>query len=363
MGYGQTLREGNPVDVGYGDLMAKQTDSKPDFPPVPPAMAAAAITTMAHIYRVESWGFQQIADKVMECASKPSPHHEDGLFQVSECDPFLDDNMLWRMVKKGTIPNKNKLKAIILWILNSNYDKYFLTQESEEILKSKESDVFHIRNALGFDSPLKPYHAGSWQGSFKLYQPFHLDPLNRALVSRLDVGLTANGNEEQGSEFACQLVTEFVDDFDDNRKNFATGKVIPCGETRAMAILHVGRNIDNHGHYALHFNVTARDDESGSVTAFTGILTAAIGSTPSSWPMFGRRLSEKDAQAFRSHILEPEEFLTLPKQLKDQIDMGGVHWEKDFAPRSLSRSYQQAAEAKQAAATSSGQSLLPAPKP
>jgi hypothetical protein len=27
--------------------------------------------------------------------------------------------------------------------------------------------------------------------------------------------------------------------------------------------------------------------------------------------------------------------------------MGGVHWEKDFAPRSLSRSYQQAAEAKQ----------------
>jgi hypothetical protein len=130
-----------------------------------------------------------------------------------------------------------------------------------------------------------------------------------------------------------------------------------------MAILHVGRNIDNHGHYALHFNVTARDDESGSVTAFTGILTAAIGSTPSSWPMFGRRLSEKDEQAFRSHILEPEEFLTLPKQLKDQIDMGGVHWEKDFAPRSLSRSYQQAAEAKQATATSSGQSLLPAPKP
>jgi hypothetical protein len=76
------------------------------------------------------------------------PHHEDGLFQVSECDPFLDDNMLWRMVKKGTIPNKTKLKAIILWILSSNYDKYFLTQESEEILKSKESDVFHIRNAL-----------------------------------------------------------------------------------------------------------------------------------------------------------------------------------------------------------------------
>jgi hypothetical protein len=79
--------------------------------------------------------------------------------------------------------------------------------------------------------------------------------------------------------------------------------------------------------------------------------------------MFGRRLSEKDAPGFRSHILEPEEFLSLPKQLKDQIDMGGVHWEKDFAPRSLSRSYQQAAEAKQTAATLSGQALLPAPKP
>lgn len=352
-----------PEERDNEDMMTKQTRPEQDYPPVPPEMAAAAVTTIAHIYREQGWSLQTIADKVAEWAANPSPHHANGLFSKDECNPILDDNMVWRLVKRGNIPNKASLKAIILWILSTNYDKYFLTQESEEILKSKENDVFHIRNTLGFDSPLKPYHAGSWNGSFKLYQPFHLDPLNRALVSRLDIGLIANGNDEQESEFACQLVSEFVDDFGDNRKNFATGKVIPCGETRAMAILNVGRNIDNNGHYALHFNVTARDDESGTVTAFNGILTAAIGKTPSAWPMFGRRLSEKDAPGFRSHILEPEEFLSLPKQLKDQIDMGGVHWEKDFAPRSLSRSYQQAVEAKQTAATLSGQALLPAPKP
>jgi hypothetical protein len=247
---------------------------------------------------------------VAEWAANPSPHHANGCFLQMNAIQSLMTIWSGDWLKRGTIPNRSSLKAIILWILSTNYDKYFLTQESEEILKSKENDVFHIRNALGFDNPLKPYHAGSWNGSFKLYQPFHLDPLNRALVSRLDIGLIANGNDGQESEFACQLVSEFVDDFGDNRKNFATGKVIPCGETRAMAILNVGRNIDNHGHYALHFNVTARDDESGTVTAFNGILTAAIGKTPSSWPMFGRRLSEKDAPGFRSHILEPEEFLT-----------------------------------------------------
>jgi hypothetical protein len=114
----------------------------------------------------------------------------------------------------------------------------------------------------------------------------------------------------------------------------------------------------------LHFNVTARDDESGTVTAFNGILTAAIGKTPSSWPMFGRRLSEKDAAGFPlSHSGTRRVFNVAQAASKIRSIMGGVHWEKDFAPRSLSRSYQQAAEAKQAAATSSGQALLPAPKP
>jgi hypothetical protein len=79
--------------------------------------------------------------------------------------------------------------------------------------------------------------------------------------------------------------------------------------------------------------------------------------------MFGRRLSEKDAAGFRSHILEPEEFLTLTQAAsRIRSIMGGVHWEKDFAPRSLSRSYQQAAEAKQATATSSGPGVAASPQ-
>jgi hypothetical protein len=86
------------------DMMTKQTRPEQDYPPVPPEMAAAAVTTIAHIYREQGWSLQAIADKVAEWAAKPSPHHANGLFSTDECNPILDDNMVWRLVKRGTIP-------------------------------------------------------------------------------------------------------------------------------------------------------------------------------------------------------------------------------------------------------------------
>jgi hypothetical protein len=41
--------------------MTKQTRPEPDYPPVPPAMAAAAVTTIAHIYREQGWSLPALS--------------------------------------------------------------------------------------------------------------------------------------------------------------------------------------------------------------------------------------------------------------------------------------------------------------
>lgn len=257
-------------------------------------------------------------------------------FDRSEIRPDISRSSLHRAVHDQIIPDNTAMKAIHLWIMSIDSCRIdFEREKYRKYLISKEPQVLSVRRLFGHRADIQTVKISQWVGNYALYRPFHLEPKSKAQVNFLKIGTDE-------SDFDCTLNSVFPAPLNPEVKLIGRGKLTPLGKDEAVALMAMNQEFfagkpdeeTQVGNYTLHLNSPER---STGIDGFRGILVASMGPTPSAWPIFAMRLP--DGEEIQPHILDREEYRALLPMVRNQLDRGGIYWDENDSPKSLSKGY------------------------
>lgn len=307
--------------------------------------ALATIECVEAVKRLGNWNDAQFlrAFAGAQMTLNPEDYKE---FDRSEVRFNPEASTLSRLSRLKYSKSSPYIKGLYLWF-SKDYGNILKIKQSEEKLYGDEQQVLRLGDLLGTSfGKLAPHFieaATKFVGTYKLYRPFHADPLKRIQVSKLIVG-------SDSSIFTCRLESSHFDErLGENRINSAVGKFVSTSDKAATAILYANessglepdyeRNSGYGGNYIINIHSPEwRSDEKGHhISFFSGIVLATIGNkAPSAWPLFA--MAHRSDKDFEPHVLEADEIQKLPPLALAELSRGGVYWNEQDSPHTFDKS-------------------------
>ena len=279
----------------------------------------AALRTLAAVREQKGWSYATAARKITEYGTTDAAIAYAQKAKV-EPDYAFDDNTIYRAIREGKPPYDAASKAIWLWA-TSQHEALYLDLHMQADLVANEGLVSALKEALGHGSDFDFAKIAAFSGIYKLYRPHHQKPKDAILISRLIIG-------EREARFDCRLETCFEDEFGEESRNIAEGKIVPHGP-RLMAL--ISSPPPSRSNFILHFDeIDHRLESESGVRGMGGIMLSAAGSvSASAWPIYARRV--KESESFEPHVIPASGYAELPVPVRERLDRGAVYWHpRDF---------------------------------
>ena len=307
-----------------GETRGRKAET-PGIEPLDPLSSIAALRTLAAVRERERWSYRKAAEEVSNFG-RSDKGRDRARATKFEPDFEFDDNTLYRAIRNNRPPYDAASKAIWLWA-DANEQSLYLEIYMEEQLAAEEGLVSSLKEALGHGPDFDFEKVAAFSGTYRLYRPHHLKPKQAVIVSKLTIG-------DGDSLFDCTLESRFEDEFGDERRDFAEGKIVPHGP-RMMAILTSPSTA--RANFFLYFDdVDHVHEETSAVRKMGGILLSAAGSNAASaWPIYARRVA--NGGTCEPATLTLQQLANLPKVVQDRLDRGAVYWRSLDFPRPFAK--------------------------
>jgi hypothetical protein len=280
--------------------------------------AYAALHLMVRIVEQKQWTVTQVQNMLPEFLAKEefSNISQD---QAMYASGDADFKTIKSAIKGNKLPNDWLVWAFFLF-LKENYGNELRDQQIGEQLERKENLVKSLKELLGYDSVLDADVIKCLRGCYELYRPFHLDPMKKIMISRLEIG--------DDGDFSCKLTDAYLTRAGKPQSDIFVGKIVPHG-AKMMAI--VTSTVALKASFVLHFDNIDANLERGIVQEMSGIVLTSVGQSPASaWPIYASRT---DKNAFEPRVIDGHEYHSLPEPLQESMDRGAVHWHYKHFPK------------------------------
>lgn len=279
----------------------------------------AAAALLSKLAEKHGWTSTSIFKALGEACDELSDHPQ---IDLAEFAPDL--KTIKKLMDTAEPINDWNMWAFFLW-LEKDYGNKLRDQQIGEQLRRKNQEVKEVRRLLNHWNDVNPSDIQYLNGTYKLYRPSHVFPLDRIICSKLEIGI-------QDDFFQCHFSSKFNDSFDDETIDFYQGKLIPYGN-KVMIIMvddvpeypeTLGMDRTRGGSLLLQLDDVDYTQSSAGAKILTGIALIAVGKGASSaWPIFAHRTDEKD---FVPREFDKSEFSSLPGPIQDSLNRGAVHW-------------------------------------
>lgn len=299
--------------------MARQSAHKN---PLSDKTKVAVAKTLIKLAESSGWKPVRIGKNLEEFYLKYSSVAAFGDPELLHADFYPNPATIKTVLAEVRIPSDGTAKALYHW-LKTDYESVLRDVTIEE----GEPFVKYCRTAFGHSLGAKPERMAEYSGRFKLYRPFHLDPLNTIAVELLTIG-------DEESPFDCTLLCQY--DVDGVREGaFSVGKAVPHG-SRVFMLMQVGK--DRNSNIILFFDRSERDSQQTAenkeppVVGLAGCMLAAVGTfdPASAWPCYAQRLRDNDP--FEPHLLAKSDLMTIPTRARHALARGAIYWNHDHYP-------------------------------
>lgn len=307
--------------------------------------ALATIECIAAVKQLEHWNGTQFLEAF--AGAHMALEDEDYVeFSRQDVDFGAEPSTLSRLSRTNYSTRSRYLKGLYLWF-SKCYGNILKEKQSEERLYRDERQVLRLGDLLGTEldrlSPHFPEAAAPFLGTYKLYRPFHGDPLNQIQVSKLTMG-------SKKSPFTCKIEScHFDERLGEDRTIIGLGKFVPNKRNAATAIFQLenaaapepeyigNRGLGGNYILTIHSPEWGTDDHGSHLSFFSGIMVATLGNKPpSAWPVFA--MAHRSKKKLEPHVLSAAEMADLPQIVPEELSRGGVYWNEQDSPRTFDRS-------------------------
>ena len=280
--------------------------------------AYAALHLMGRIAEREKWSVTEVQRMLPAFLSRRRFQNiDESDIQFASGD--ADFKTIKSSIKDNKLPNSWLIWAFFLF-LKEDYGNELRSQQIGEQLERKENLVKSLKELLGYSTTLDADVIQCLRGCYELYRPFHLDPMKKIMISRLEIG--------HDGDFSCRLTDSYQTRAGKSQDDTFEGKIVPHGG-KMMAI--VTSTVALKASFVLHFDNIDANLNRGIVQEMSGIVLTSVGQSPASaWPIYASR---KDQSDFEPRIIEGSEYHSLPEPLQESMDRGAVHWHYKNFPK------------------------------
>jgi hypothetical protein len=280
----------------------------------------AAIRALKDVRSKKKWTVADCVEALAAAESEIRVKHKEA------CESYhpnfsADDNVMSRCLRDGYIPYRQLINAIILWMQHEFRSEY-QRMEDDERVRDAETDVIAVQKLLAHRGENDFELVAQLAGSYNLYRPCHLRPLDEITVATFTIGNSAIEGS-LGSEFDCSLVSQYHEDGGISWTR-AVGKIVPHN-SHLLAIM----TTKSGGNFIFLFDELHASPDTQQIDGLGGIVLASATRRSSAWPICAIRRKKTERM---SHSYPASEVRNLPYDVWERLRRGAIYWRDETFP-------------------------------